>query len=417
MAGEIAPKLKQGIPSQFGNSGLILGTNGQRLEWIQSLPSSTYSNGQVLISNGIYPPFWGNLQPGDISGFPNFNGSSGTILVSSGWYATWQSPSSAVPIDSILPSQSGNSGKFLTTNGSNSSWATTVDSRIASPTFSTHPISSGTGSIAIGDGATNSTITYCIALGYNTQVNSSSGIAIGKNTYSGGGVAIGTGNSSYTSGINIGGSCGGGGVSIGTSCNTYDYSSTAIGFQASCNTSYSLSLGYQTQSGAAFGVAIGYKTNCDFSGEMAFSLGNTGTANSIKTSIVHVWQKITSSSSTNLYVSQNSLGTVYSLKMLTTDNSIYFYDLNLVVGKTGSVTSVNGAYNFKFSLARGSGVSSVVLVGTPIETDILALSGFSVTITADTTNGVPQIAVQYSSYTSGTIVVMGTCLITKLTTG
>ena len=73
--------------------------------------------------------------------------------------------------------------------------------------------------------------------------------------------------------------------------------------------------------------------------------------------------------------------------------------------------------DLKFSLARGSGVSSVVLVGTPIETDILALSGFSVTITADTTNGVPQIAVQYSSYTSGTIVVMGTCLITKLTTG
>lgn len=39
--------------------------------------------------------------------------------------SSWISISSTIPeINSILPSQSGNSGKFLTTNGSSVSWGT-----------------------------------------------------------------------------------------------------------------------------------------------------------------------------------------------------------------------------------------------------------------------------------------------------
>jgi hypothetical protein len=100
------------IPSQTGNNGLYLTTNGSALSWSSTpaitslLPSQTGNAGNFLTTNGS-----GNLSWGSITA------------------------------STILPPQSGNSGKYLTTDGAgNLSWAT-VSSSSSSITNNSHTLS------------------------------------------------------------------------------------------------------------------------------------------------------------------------------------------------------------------------------------------------------------------------------------
>ena len=64
--------------------------------------------------------YLGNTLVADVSksSLPSQSGHSGQFLTTNGTSASWAS------VPSNLPSQSGNSGKFLTTNGTSASWAT-----------------------------------------------------------------------------------------------------------------------------------------------------------------------------------------------------------------------------------------------------------------------------------------------------
>lgn len=75
------------LPTQSGNSGKFLTTNGSALSWgtVEALPSQTSQSGKFLTTNGTN--------------------------------ASW------ADIPTEIPSQTGNSGKYLTTNGSATSWA------------------------------------------------------------------------------------------------------------------------------------------------------------------------------------------------------------------------------------------------------------------------------------------------------
>ena len=70
------------LPSQTGNSGKFVTTDGTNASWSAVLPSQTSNSGKFLTTNGTN--------------------------------ASWSA---------VLPSQTSNSGKFLTTNGTNASWS------------------------------------------------------------------------------------------------------------------------------------------------------------------------------------------------------------------------------------------------------------------------------------------------------
>ena len=74
------------VPSQTGNSGEFLTTNGSVVSWAT------------------------------VDALPAQSGNSGKYLTTDGTSATWQ-------VVDLLPSQTSNSGKFLTTNGTVTSWA------------------------------------------------------------------------------------------------------------------------------------------------------------------------------------------------------------------------------------------------------------------------------------------------------
>ena len=97
------------IPSQTSNSGKYLTTNGSAASWASTVVPSDYSaKGVILVGTGS-----GTYAAQTI-------GTNGQYLQADSTQADgvkWAT------VDA-LPSQTGNSGKYLTTNGTSASWAT-----------------------------------------------------------------------------------------------------------------------------------------------------------------------------------------------------------------------------------------------------------------------------------------------------
>ena len=103
----------------IGTNVLAFDSNLQTFVGAFTLPTSDGSNGQALTTNGS-----GTLAFSDVDALPSQSGNSGYYLKTDGTNASWAAVEA-------LPSQSGNSGYFLTTNGSAASWTNLLDD----PTF------------------------------------------------------------------------------------------------------------------------------------------------------------------------------------------------------------------------------------------------------------------------------------------
>jgi len=112
------------VPSQTGNNGKYLKTDGTSTSWDALDISTADVSGTLPIANGgtntTATPTLGGAVYGTGSAYAiTAAGTAGQILTSNGTSApTWQ----AAPVS--LPSQTGNNGKYLTTDGSTASWAT-----------------------------------------------------------------------------------------------------------------------------------------------------------------------------------------------------------------------------------------------------------------------------------------------------
>ena len=111
-------------PSQTGNSGKYLKTNGTTAAW-DALDISTADISGILPianggTNGTATPTAGGVIVGTGTAYASTAaGTAGQLLTSNGTSApTWQ----AAPVS--LPSQTGNTGKYLTTDGTTASWGT-----------------------------------------------------------------------------------------------------------------------------------------------------------------------------------------------------------------------------------------------------------------------------------------------------
>jgi hypothetical protein len=137
------------VPSAFGNANKVLGTNGTDLFWVPSTVSDAIQTTSVYEN----PSWIGSLSYNKITGKPTVPTLVSQLTNDSGFITS-----------NGLPSQAGNNGKYLTTNGSGTlSWAT-VSSAYSLPTAST--------SVLGGVKVDGSTITI-----------NGSGVISGANTY------------------------------------------------------------------------------------------------------------------------------------------------------------------------------------------------------------------------------------------
>ena len=141
-----------------------------------------------------------DVQPQPAKELPTQAGNSGKYLKTNGVSASWAAVES-------LPDQTGQSGKFLTTDGSTASWGDALTNNATLPQFSIRVGSStgslnGTGQVYLGkdiagNNGTNSTIIGCqakdsssqgtVIIGYGAEsgILSNYGIAIGNNAKTG----------------------------------------------------------------------------------------------------------------------------------------------------------------------------------------------------------------------------------------
>jgi hypothetical protein len=148
------------IPTQTGQSGKYLTTNGSVASWDAIDISTADVTGTLPIANG------GTGQTSASSAInallPSQTGENGKYLTTNGTTASWS------PISQV-PSQAGQAGKFLTTNGTTASWAAA-----GAPAFQTSFLvvscSGGVASVFLINSAYNITYTATIN-GGNIWIN------------------------------------------------------------------------------------------------------------------------------------------------------------------------------------------------------------------------------------------------------
>ena len=135
------------LPDQTGQSGKFLTTNGSTLSW-GSVPAGTVTSVQVQAGTGLTSSTstaqnttlsttisiasgyklpttteWNN------NALPSQSGNEGKFLTTNGSTATWTDVQDSLDLEEMIleeaiPNQTGQSGKFLTTNGTTTAWAT-----------------------------------------------------------------------------------------------------------------------------------------------------------------------------------------------------------------------------------------------------------------------------------------------------
>lgn len=160
------------------------------------------------------------------------------------------------PAGSSLPSQSGNAGKFLTTDGTDASWANALTNK-----------STSINGVIVGgtNGAINYLRTAGLGLGINCNGNDStcigyetgcgqSSVAIGSGARAAGqnvvSIGRGSGNTSTTNKESVF-------IGVGTTVSTASVGSVAIGYYAKPQNEGAIAIGKRTISSGVYSVAIG----------------------------------------------------------------------------------------------------------------------------------------------------------------
>lgn len=183
-------EIKSSLPTNGSQGRVVFNTADNSLNidngsnWQSAVfPSGTLATGKIP----IYNSGWGLLTPGTqyyslvsngISSLPSYQqvsltqGVTGTLAISNGGTG---STTASDAINALLPTQSGNSGKFLTTNGSTASWGSAGLKLVSTTTMSAVTNS--------GDIAIDSSKQYKVILYVTTFSSADSvGIRINNNT-------------------------------------------------------------------------------------------------------------------------------------------------------------------------------------------------------------------------------------------
>ena len=265
--------------------------------------------------------------------------------------------------------------------GSGTQWQCSNNSAITIGSTSITFIKQGTrGYVDVGYSASSpvnsaTASTTGIAVGYNSQGTGSSAISIGY-----GAQATGTGS-----------------ISIGSSATlTTNTNAISIGYG---NAGFDNSLLLNMTSFANPGT--------DFAGHVKLATGNwtsmTGAdlaSRLIGVNFLSGWTTTTNATATEIGVAGGS--NTPTTRIALVNNSTYIFDCDIVARQSATGTDYS-AWNLKFCINREANAASTALVGSATKTVIGQTAGASawdVSVTADTTNGRPNISVTGAASTT-----------------
>jgi len=261
--------------------------------------------------------------------------------------------------------------------------------------------------VAIGNGAKTGSSNGATVIGNlaGTGVASGSSIIIGAGAYiSAGAAAIAIGSSSSNATANGTGTfCSGNfGVAIGCSAGALKTTAAAGGVALGGSENVAVTagqtavaIGYNAQGTNQGAVAIGPWAGTDFQGEIAFGTGRWTANGDFKLSMVPLRVQTTDATVTEMTTGKGDQGAVAASAIVLTNNSTYIFDVDIVARKSTTGTDYS-AWNLKGCINREANAASTALVGSVTKTLIGQTAGAStwdVSMTADTTNGRPNISV------------------------
>jgi hypothetical protein len=116
-APKASPTFTGTVTTPLSVAGYVTTTSGGILNSVATIPNSGLTNSSITI-NGSSVSLGGSVS---ITGLPTQTGNNGKYLTTDGSTASW-----ATIAQYSLPTQTGNNGKYLTTNGSVESWGSLV---------------------------------------------------------------------------------------------------------------------------------------------------------------------------------------------------------------------------------------------------------------------------------------------------
>lgn len=269
----------------------------------------------------------------------------------------------------------------------------------------TAPNATGATSVAIGSAA-SSTATDCIAIGNTVRSSGGSSIAIGSNisagSTSGSQLSIG---SNIVQGTGAAGSTVIGSYNAGSGQITNCTIISPIGRSAS-NAASNIWLHHCTliggftgvlNSGIAVSTALGELALAEMSAEITFGVGIFGERADKKISFIGAHTTTTNATVTEIGTAtpNNTAAATPTGRIVLTNDSTYLFDCDIVARNTTTDTE-SKVWNLKFGIRRGTSAANTGLIGNATKTvygEDIGTSAWDVSVSADTTNGRPNISV------------------------
>ncbi len=247
------------------------------------------------------------------------------------------------------------------------------------------------GSIILGSGAYVSGGNAVIAIGSSATSYSSAGSgAFGSANFA---IAIGCGTGSFKTQAAANGIAIGGSESASVTAAT---GSVAIGQNTQATGQYTFATGYSTTAAYQGSIAMGPRAATDFVGEFAFTAGVWSILSDAKMSLTVLRRDTADATPVEMVAQAADAGAANGANRIAlTNNSLYMYDCDVIARKSTTGTDYS-AWNLKFAINREANAASTALVGTVTKTLVgqtAGASGWDVNVTADTTNGRPNISV------------------------
>lgn len=239
------------------------------------------------------------------------------------------------------------------------------------------PIASGTDSVAIGPG--QATGSNAIAIG-NSYASGNNGFAaaIGNNASNGAQAAdsIAIGSLCTASGIYS--------VSVGRLNTASNTNSVAIGNQSTSSGNGSVTLGQSNQATDDYAQAFGFSARSNLFGKFAYASGYLVTAGDTQQG-VYVLSKALSGATSGALTTDHAAGSTDN-QIVLPNNSAFTFSGTVVARRSAALGTQCAGWEIKGLIRREGSAGTTTLIASTV-TVISNVPGYSLTLSADTTNG------------------------------
>lgn len=267
------------VPSQSGNSGKVLSTNGTTNSWINRLPDQTSHSGKALITNGSTESW----------GYPNLTAFSSSLNSSS--------PNATVN-SSVLVAANGTTNQNFVAQpkGTGAFQLQVADGTIVGGTargqyaVDLQLYRSSSNNVASGN--------YSFCAGSQCTAENDSSIAIGASAKSTASSAVSIGNSSWANAASS--------FAIGNTATTGAANSYAIGDGATTNSSLSQAFGFDTRTDGTYSTTFGRQSRANNYGSISFASGSTSNQGDAQQSFLTARNQTSDGTQTELFLNGTS---------------------------------------------------------------------------------------------------------------